>query len=83
MGGFDFRVNISRKWYVGIKPQAMGWEQYYFVQGDLYTGYDFNKTFGVRLGVDTLYANWESKNSPEQHADGGLSSLYIQGVIGF
>lgn len=83
LGGFDARVYISKQWYAGIKPQAMGWEQFWFVQGDLYTGYDFTQNFGVRVGLDTIYANWESAKNSEQHADGGLGSVYVQAVFGF
>ena len=81
--GSDFRINISRSWYVGITPQGFGMDQWYTVQGSLYTGYDFSRSWGVRVGVDTLYAEWKSESAPSNFAEGGISAVFIQGVWGF
>jgi len=81
LAGFDAKINISRDWYVGITPAASALDKWWGVQGQLYTGYDFNKNWGVRAGFDALYGKYSAINN--QKAELGLGAVYVQAVWGF
>jgi hypothetical protein len=80
LGGFDFKVNITRDYYIGITPAFSGLSNWYMVQGQFYTGYDFNKSWGVRAGFDTTYVNYSHSN---QKAEAGIGAVYVQAIYGF
>jgi hypothetical protein len=82
LGGLDTRAYISRKWYVGGDIGASGWENWYVLTGDAYTGYDFNKTWGVRVGYAYDYFNGENDRRTDKQ-DLVLGAAYVQVVWGF
>jgi hypothetical protein len=82
LAGFDVKVNISREWYLGLAPSASALSDWWAVQGQFYTGYDFSKDWGVRVGYDGLYGKYTSDNA-NQSATLGLGSVYVQAVWGF
>lgn len=82
IGGIDQRLYASRSWYLGGDIGAFGWDNWYLVTGDAYTGYDFSKSFGIRLGYKADYVNWE--NGPKAgKAEPLLGAVYVQGIWGF
>jgi hypothetical protein len=81
-GGLDTRAYVSRNWYVGGDIGASGWENWYVLTGDAYTGYDFNQTWGVRAGYAYDYFNRENDNRTSKQ-DLLLGAAYVQVVWGF
>lgn len=81
LAGFDVRANISRDWYVGLTPSASALSDWWAVQGQFYTGYDFSKEWGIRVGFDSLYA--KASWTKDQKAEAGLGSVFVQAVWGF
>ncbi len=82
LGGVDGRAYISRDWYVGIDPGAGGWNNWYVITGDAYTGYDFSKNWGVRLGYDANFVH-SSNDVNSYNVDALLGAAYVQVVWGF
>ena len=81
-GGVDTRAYISRDWYVGGDIGAFGLDNWTYLTGDAYTGYDFNQTWGVRLGYDFNYVDYENSNNTVK-ADPLLGAVYVQAVWGY
>ncbi|MCC7518230.1 MAG: hypothetical protein IT578_03485 [Verrucomicrobiae bacterium] len=81
LAGFDAKINISRSWYVGLTPAASALSDWWAIQGQLYTGYNFSKEWGVRLGFDSLYGKYSGSNN--QMAEAALGSVFAQAVWGF
>jgi len=81
-GGVDARAYISRDWYVGGDLGAFGLENWYYLTGDAYFGYDFTQTWGVRAGYAYDYVSWEN-NLKSGSAEPLLGAVYIQGIWGF
>jgi hypothetical protein len=82
IGGIDQRLYISRSWYVGADVAGFGMDQWGYVTGDAYTGYDFSKTWGVRAGWDANWMTYENSNASTQ-IDALLHAVYVQAVWGF
>jgi hypothetical protein len=80
--GLDQRFYFSRSWYFGAELGGFTLEDYGFIAGDAYTGYDFNKNFGVRLGYDANYVTYENSSGTTQ-VNGLLGAAYIQAVVGY
>ncbi len=81
-GGVDQRLYVSRSWYVGGDIGATGMDRWYYLTGDAYTGYDFNKTWGVRAGYAYDFASYENRNKTTK-AEPLLGAVYVQAVWGF
>lgn len=81
LAGFDAKINISRDWYLGITPSASTLDDWWAVQGQFYTGYDFSRNWGVRVGFDALYSKYSASNN--QKAEAGLGAVFVQAVWGF
>lgn len=81
-GGVDSRIYISRNWYVGGDIGAFGLDTWYMLAGQAYSGYDFTKNLGVRVGYDYLYVDYQNKSNSTK-ADPLLGSVYAQFVWGF
>jgi hypothetical protein len=81
-GGVDSRLNISRNWYVGGDIGAFGLDDWYLLRGDGYTGYDFTKSLGLRVGYDFNYIDYKNA-SGSTTADPLLGAAYVQVVWGF
>jgi hypothetical protein len=81
-GGVDSRAYISRDWYVGGDIGASGWENWAYLTGDAYTGYDFSKSLGVRVGYAYDYVTRENDIKSSKQ-DILLGALYAQFVWGF
>jgi hypothetical protein len=82
LGGLDVRFYATPKFYVGADIGASGWENYFYLTGQAYTGYDFTKNFGVRVGYDANFVHYENDNRSTK-ADPLLGAAYVQAVIGF
>ncbi|MCC7518362.1 MAG: hypothetical protein IT578_04160 [Verrucomicrobiae bacterium] len=82
LAGFDARVYVSRSWYWGITPAFSALSDWWALQGQIYTGYDFSQEWGLRAGLDSLYGHYASEES-NQMADGGLGAVFIEAVWGF
>lgn len=80
--GVDQRVYVSRDWYLGANLGASTLANWYLLSGNAYTGYDFNKNWGVRLGYACEYVNWEN-SSKAGRAEPLLGAAYVQAVWGF
>ena len=80
--GIDQRVYVSRDWYLGGDIGGTALNNWWGLSGDAYTGYDFTKNWGVRLGYAFNYVNWE--NGPKAgKAEPLVGSAYVQAVWGF
>jgi hypothetical protein len=82
IGGLDSRLNVSRNWYVGLDVAGFGWERVGYITGDAYTGYDFTKNLGVRVGYSADWATYENKNKTT-NTEPLLGAGYLQFVWGF
>ncbi len=84
-GGIDQRFYItplSRNWYFGVDAAASGWSDYYYLTGDVYSGYEFSKAWGVRIGYSADYIDY--KNASGSTAGTPLlGAAYLQVVCGF
>ncbi len=81
-GGIDQRLYVSRDWYLGGDFGASGLDNWYYFTGDAYTGYDFNKTWGVRVGYAYDYLSMENTNKSVK-VEPLLGAVYVQVVYGF
>jgi hypothetical protein len=82
LGGLDVRFYPIRQFYVGADMGASGWDNFFYLTGQAYTGYDFTKNFGVRAGYDANFVHYENGNRSTK-ADPLLGAAYIQAVVGF
>jgi hypothetical protein len=82
VGGLDQRLFLTRSWYVGAEVAGFGLDNWAYVAGDGYTGYDFTRNFGVRVGYDANYVNYENSNRKTE-VDVLLGAAYVQAVVGF
>jgi hypothetical protein len=82
VGGVDARFYVVPKLYMGVDVGASGWENVFYLTGQVYTGYDFTKNFGVRVGYDANFVHYENDNGSTQ-ADPLLGAAYVQAVVGF
>lgn len=80
--GLDSRFYATQDWYLGGDIGGSAWSEYYNLTGDAYTGYDFNKNWGMRLGYAYDYIDYENKNKSFK-AEPLLGAVYIQVVYGF
>lgn len=80
--GIDQRIYVSRDWCLGADLGASTMDHWYLLSGNAYTGYDFSKNWGIRLGYACEYVSWE--NGPKSgKADPLLGAAYVQAVWGF
>jgi hypothetical protein len=82
IGGIDQRLYITRSWYIGAEIAGFGMDEWGYVTGDGYTGYEFTKNFGLRAGYDANYATYENSNK-KTAVDALLGAAYVQAVFGF
>jgi hypothetical protein len=80
--GIDQRFNITRNWYTGLDIAGSAWEDWGYLTGDGYMGYDFSKTWGVRAGYAFDYITYENPNKSTE-ANPLLGAIYMQAVWGF
>lgn len=80
--GIDQRLYVSRDWYLGGDVGGTTLGNWWGLSGDAYTGYEFTKNWGIRLGYAFNYVNWE--NGPKAGmAEPLVGSAYVQAVWGF
>lgn len=93
LAGIDNRLYVARDWYAGIDFGGMGADRFYFLTGQVYSGYDFTKNFGVRLGYDAKYGvglipattvipDW-GRSEHQGKLDPLLGAAYVQALWGF
>jgi hypothetical protein len=85
LGGIDTRyyvVPVDSRWYVGADIGATGWENWYLLTGEAYTGWDFTQNWGVRAGYAYDYFNREN-DVKSSFQDPLLGAVYVQAVWGF
>lgn len=73
---------VSSKWYAGVDANGSVWNDYYYLGGGIYSGFDFSKAWGVRIGYDANYVNYKN-NSGATSGTPLLGAAYIQIVAGF
>lgn len=81
--GFEAKYQFNRNLYLGIAPVGFAFDNYVYVGGQGYVGVDFNKSFGLRLGVDTDYLSAARDSSSHYAITGTLLAAYLQGIYGF
>ncbi|MBI4027252.1 MAG: hypothetical protein HY360_19865 [Verrucomicrobia bacterium] len=80
--GAEIKSFVSRSWYLGVHGAAFGLDQWNYVHGQVFTGYDFSENWGTRLGFDVNFGSYENAGRSLK-AEGGIGSLYLQAVYGF
>jgi len=87
--GLSARYQFDKHLYLGIAPLMFGSDQYIYVTGQAYVGYDFDKiswgSFGLRLGVDVdqIWTDHVQEGSSRYEANVTLFAPYLQLVYGF
>lgn len=82
--GLEFRAQLGPHVYVGLAPVGFAWENFSYAGGQGFIGYDFNKTFGVRLGMDFDHLTVSRGTGPLYSlSDATLAAAFIQGVFGY
>jgi hypothetical protein len=80
--GIDQRVYMSHDFYGGLIVAGFGMENWGYVRGEAYLGYDFSDKYGIRAGYEVDYFNYRNPNSSTQF-DPLLGNVYIQFVRRF
>jgi hypothetical protein len=80
--GVDQRVYISHDFYAGLNVGGFGMEDWSYVRGDSYVGYDFSDKFGIRVGYAIDYLNYKNPNQSTEF-DPIQGNVYIQFVRRF
>jgi hypothetical protein len=82
--GVELRVQFNPHLYFGLTPVGFGWENYSYVGGQGYFGYDFNRHFGMRLGMDFDHLTTSRSTGPTYAiSDATLAAVFLQGVFGY
>ena len=81
-GGIDQRIYVSRDWYLGVDAGATGLSDWYFLTGQVYTGYDFSRSWGIRIGYAGDYLDYANSGKSTKVSP-LVSSAYVQMVWGF
>ena len=81
--GFDARYQFNRHFYFGIVPVGFVLDKYSYVGGQGFLHYDFNKDFGLRLGLDIDYVSTLRDKDSHFSTSTTLGTAFLQGVYGF
>ena len=85
LGGVDTRYYVTyvdSRWYVGGDIGASGWDNWYLLTGEVYTGWDFSQNWGLRAGYAYDYFHRENDLKSSMQ-DPLLGAVYVQVVWGF
>lgn len=82
MGGLDNRLFVSRSWYLGVDAAGYAWDNVGLIHGQAYTGYDFSKAWGLRVGYMADYVTYQNSIN-SQKMEPFLGAVYLQVVAGF
>lgn len=80
--GVDGRWYTTPRLYLGGDIGASVMSTYHLLTGEAYTGYDFSKDFGLRLGYAYDYLAYKNRGKTTS-ADPLLGAVYLQAVWGF
>ncbi len=82
--GCSARYQFNRQIYCGAMGAGFAFEKYIYAEGQSYLGYDFDKTWGLRMGMDVNYISaGRGSSGPTFSTTGYVAGGFLEGVVGF
>jgi len=81
--GLEARYQFNRNVYLGISSAGFALDKYFYIGGQGYVGFDYDKTWGMRLGVDVDHITTTLTESSRYAASTTITAAFVQGVYGF
>ena len=81
--GAEMRLQVNPNVYVGMSPYGFALDKYYYLGGNGYIGFDFDKEWGLRFGLDVDHLVVEFTEASKYSASSTLLAAFVQGVYGF
>jgi hypothetical protein len=83
MLGFDARCNVRKDTYLGWAPYAFAWENFVYTGGQVYAGYDFSKSWALRLGLDYDLISLSRDQGSQYSTTSSMLAAFVQAVYGW